>query len=193
MLASSPPPPQDELFSDTIDRMENEADEYLEFEEIMEYFTRRGRPRHAHQKEDDKAFKASMVTSPSSLPSSTLSDQASAPRLKANEELFNNSLKNRKEEDLIASSTSQLLLRKSPSNLRNSQYLSNDEAGDIDGYDSDPETHLYHRGVEPSSRKNLQRSSELVISSTNFFNNRLLFQKVSCSRKNVLKASTWLA
>lgn len=30
---------------------------------------------------------------------------------------------------------------------------------DIDGYDSDPETHTYSRGIGPGSRKNLTRPS----------------------------------
>lgn len=34
---------------------------------------------------------------------------------------------------------------------------------DIDGYDSDPETHTYSRGIGPGSRKNLTRPSKSFI------------------------------
>lgn len=46
---------EDEAFQDVLDRMETEAEEYLDFEEILEFFTRRGRPkRHGLQEVQQK-------------------------------------------------------------------------------------------------------------------------------------------
>ena len=52
----------EELLCEVLDRMELETDEFIDFEEIMEYFTRRGRPKYAEKKEEDEEFKAKYVT-----------------------------------------------------------------------------------------------------------------------------------
>lgn len=52
---------KDELLCDTLDRMQAECDEFLDFEDIMEYFTRRGRPKYTKKKEEDKEFKEKLV------------------------------------------------------------------------------------------------------------------------------------
>lgn len=48
---------KNELFCETLDRIEAEADEFIDFEEIMEFFTRRGRPKYCSYKEEDYLFK----------------------------------------------------------------------------------------------------------------------------------------
>lgn len=40
---------KDETFSEVLDRMENETEEYLDWDEILDYFTRRGRPKYAQK------------------------------------------------------------------------------------------------------------------------------------------------
>lgn len=41
--------------------MEIECDEFIDFQELMEYFTRRGRPKYVNKKEEDKEFKEKLV------------------------------------------------------------------------------------------------------------------------------------
>ena len=41
--------------------MELETDEFIDFEEILEYFTRRGRPKYAEKKEEDQEFQQKYV------------------------------------------------------------------------------------------------------------------------------------
>ncbi|KAL4467669.1 hypothetical protein ABPG74_013004 [Tetrahymena malaccensis] len=125
---------KEELLCDTLDRMEAECDEYIDFEEIMEYFTRRGRPKYINKKEEDKEFKEKLAT---------------VPRQKDNENLFNSRMKEKKEQQMLNDSS----FRQS---ANNSNYMEQDAVEEIDGYDSDPETHIYKRGYEPD-RKTLAR------------------------------------
>ena len=39
-----------EKVSEVIDRMEIEADYYIEWEDVLDFFTRRGRPKHIQEK-----------------------------------------------------------------------------------------------------------------------------------------------
>ncbi|EAR83067.2 EF hand protein (macronuclear) [Tetrahymena thermophila SB210] len=125
---------KEELLCDTLDRMEAECDEYLDFEEIMEYFTRRGRPKYINKKEEDKEFKEKLAT---------------IPRQKDNENLFNSRMKEKKEQQMLNDSSFK-------QSVNNSNYMEQDAVEEIDGYDSDPETHIYKRGYEPD-RKALAR------------------------------------
>lgn len=51
----------DEMLCEVIDRMEKEADEYIDYQELLEYFTRRGRPKFAESKDLDLEFKEKYV------------------------------------------------------------------------------------------------------------------------------------
>lgn len=52
---------KDEMLCEVLDRMEAESDEFLDFQEILEYFTRRGRPKFRENKEEEKEFKEKYV------------------------------------------------------------------------------------------------------------------------------------
>lgn len=79
--------------------MEGIADDFLDFEEILEYFTRRGCPKYAKLPKDDKEFSEKLVDyiilSYKFLLS--LIQKATVPRMKVNEEVFKNKMKQRKE------------------------------------------------------------------------------------------------
>ncbi|KRX08415.1 hypothetical protein PPERSA_12896 [Pseudocohnilembus persalinus] len=181
---------EDEQVNMVLDRMEQEAEEFLEFDEIMEFFSRRGRPKAIQEKIDGNKYGTSsqgavrlmdqeqkifggentfklqqQFLKKSSLKNSQNGSFKFQDNTYSTSFRENNGLNFKEYQNFGKSSSSQ-------NNQQKYQQQQDDEIDDreyIDAYDSDPETYQYHRGTQ-NINKPVQKLSKLnrSVSNNNF-------------------------